>query len=202
VPFLTETLWSRLNELAPERGIAQPVPGSELLVHARWPDADPAWSKPAVEAQLAAMQQWCVAIRETRARYQVPPRERLAARFQAEGEAAHALRATAGLLAHMAGLASVEIDGSAQRTPDSATVVHGAGKAFLLGVVDLEKERGKLRQQAEKLGGQVEALERKLGNEGFVAKAPPAVVEKERGSLAALRAQLAGVEQSLRELGS
>jgi valyl-tRNA synthetase len=59
----------------------------------------------------------------------------------------------------------------------------------------------KLQKEADKLRGQIGGIEKKLGNEGFVAKAPPAVIEKERQSLAALQAQLAGIEQSLRELG-
>lgn len=201
VPFLTETLWARLGELAPARGVAAPFAGSELLVHAAWPTGDATWADPAAEREVAAMQQWCVAIRETRARYQVPPKQRLPARFQTDGDAAATLRAVAPLLAHMAGLGEVTVDADARRTPDSATVVLGGAKAFLLGVVDLAKERTRLQQEAGKLRDRVAAIERKLGNEGFVAKAPPAVLDKERTSLAALQAQLHGVEQSLQELG-
>ncbi len=201
VPFLTETLWAQLNELAPQRGMATPFARSEQLVHAEWPTTNAAWHAPTVEAEVAAMQQWCVAIRETRARYQVPPRDRLAARLQADGETATMLKATAPLLAHMAGLAEIEIGADAQRTQDSATVVLGAAKCYLLGVVDLGKEQGKLQKEAEKLRSQIANIDKKLGNEGFVAKAPPAVIDKERASRASLQAQLAGVEQSLQELG-
>jgi len=201
VPFLTETLWSKLRELAPVRGIEAPFADSELLVQAAWPTGNAAWRANDVEQQIAAMQQWCVAIRETRARYQVPPKDRLVARFQATGADAAVLQAAAPLLAHMSGLGDVQIAADAQRTKDSATVVLGAAKAFLLGVVDLAKEQAKLQKEADKLRGQIGGIEKKLGNEGFVAKAPPAVIEKERQSLAALQAQLAGIEQSLRELG-
>lgn len=83
-----------------------------------------------------------------------------------------------------------------------AAVVNGGGATvFLLDVVDVEADRLRLQKQAEKLKGQIGGIERKLGNEGFVAKAPPAVIAKERASLEALQSQLAGVEQSLRELG-
>ncbi|MCB9878249.1 MAG: valine--tRNA ligase [Planctomycetes bacterium] len=201
VPFLTETLWTRLNELAPQRGVRTQFATSALLVHAAWPAPDEAALADDVEQQVATMQQWCVAIREARASYQVAPRERLPARFQADGDGAEVLRATAPLLANMAGLADVAIGSDQQRTPDAATVVLGAQKAFLLGVVDLDKEREKLHKQKEQLAGRIRGIEGKLGNEGFVAKAPPAVVERERQNLADLKAQLAGVEQSLCELG-
>lgn len=199
VPFLTETLWSKLRELAPVRGIEAPFADSELLVHAKWPTGG-AWQAPAVEPQIAAMQQWCVAIREVRARYQVAPKDRPQARFAATGADALVLQAVAPLLAHMSGLGDVQIAADAQRTKDSATVVLGATKVFLLGVVDLQKEQAKLQKEADKLRQQIGGIEKKLGNEGFVAKAPPAVIEKERASLQALQAQLAGIDQSLREL--
>ncbi|MCB9886883.1 MAG: valine--tRNA ligase [Planctomycetes bacterium] len=201
VPFLTETLWTKLRELAPARGVQQPFADSELLVHAAWPVAHAAWQHPAVEAQITTMQQWCVAIREARARYQVAPRERIDTRFAAAGDAAAVLHATAPLLANMAGLADVSIGEDLQRTPDAAIVVQGSAKAFLLGVVDLEQERAKLHKEAEKLRARIGGIEKKLGNEGFVAKAPPEVIQKERDNLTTLQQQLAGIEQSLGELG-
>jgi len=201
VPFLTETLWTTLRELAPVRGVTKPFADAALLVHASWPTGDPTWRDETAERDIAAMQQWCVLIRETRARYQVPPKERPSARFAAAGSDAVTLRTTAPLLAHMAGLGEVTVAADAQRTKDSAAVLFGAAKCFLLGVVDLAKEQAKLEKEAEKLRAQIAGIEKKLGNEGFVAKAPPAVIEKERQALAALQAQIAGVEQSLRELG-
>jgi len=201
VPFLTERLWSRLHELAPARGVSTELPASELLVHAAWPVAEPAWQDDDVEAQVAAMQEWCVAIREARARYQVPPRERLEARFQADGATGDVLRATEALLANMAGLAQTTVGPEQERTKDSATVVLGDSKAFLLGVVDLDKEQQKLQKEQKALEGKIGGLERKLSNEGFLAKAPAAVVEKERAALEAYRVQLQGVQQSLAELG-
>ena len=146
------------------------------------------------------MQEWCVAIREARARYQVPPRERIEVRLQADGATADVLRATEALLANMAGLASTTVGPDQERTKDSATVVLGDSKAFLVGVVDLDKEKQKLQKEQKTLEGKIGGLERKLSNEGFLAKAPAAVVEKERAALDAFKVQLQGVQQSLSEL--
>ncbi|HEB54109.1 MAG TPA: valine--tRNA ligase, partial [bacterium] len=201
VPFLTERLWATLNTLAPTRGIGSPFAASDLLVHAAWPTGDEAWPAPEVEANVATMQEWCVAIREARARYQVAPRERLAARFQADGNSAIVLRATEELLANMAGLSETAIGPDQQRTSDSAIVVHGDSKAFLLGVVDLAKEKARLEKEAAKLTGRIASIEKKLANEGFLAKAPAEVVAKERDNLGGVRAELAGVQQALADLG-
>jgi valyl-tRNA synthetase len=131
----------------------------------------------------------------------VAPRERLPVRIQADGEVAAALAAGRDLLANMAGCAEITIARDVQRTRDSATIVVGGVNAFLLGVVDLQRERDKLLAQAQKLRGQIGALEQKLQNPGFVAKAPPAVIAQQRENLAALQQQSAGVEQALRDLG-
>lgn len=201
VPFLTETLWARLQELAPQRGIETPLAISPLLVQAAWPAPPAHWRDPVAEQQVALLQQWCVSIREARARYQVPPRDRLQCRVQADGELATALRGSADLLAHMAGLADVAIGNDQQRTNDAATLVVGGAKAFLLGVVDLDKERQKLQGQLQKLQGQIAGITAKLSNPGFVQKAPPAVVQQQQQNRDDLQRQLDAVEQSLRELG-
>jgi valyl-tRNA synthetase len=50
---------------------------------------------------------------------------------------------------------------------------------------------GRLGKRREELRAEVDRAERKLGNDGFVAKAPPEVVEEERGKLERYRAELA-----------
>ena len=71
----------------------------------------------------------------------------------------------------------------------------------MLGVVDLGKEREKLSKQREKLAGQIRGIEGKLGNEGFVAKAPAEVVEREKARLADLQRQMQSLDSTLADLG-
>jgi valyl-tRNA synthetase len=59
----------------------------------------------------------------------------------------------------------------------------------LAGVIDLEKERARLRGELGRVEGLVRGTEGKLANEGFVAKAPAEVVDREREKLASLREQ-------------
>ncbi|MGE3171893.1 MAG: valine--tRNA ligase [Planctomycetota bacterium] len=201
VPFLTERLWHRLHELAPVRGIERELPASALLVQAAWPEPPADWRCADTERDLAAVQQWCTAIREARATYQVAPRTRVPVRIQASGTAVETLLRGRELLQHMATAERIDIGPDQERTRDSATVVVGDGKAFLLGVVDLDKERQKLQVQADKLRQQIGGIEKKLANEGFRSKAPAAVVAAQEQSLQELRQQLEGLEQSRRELG-
>jgi valyl-tRNA synthetase len=68
-------------------------------------------------------------------------------------------------------------------------------------LVDFEKERARLTAEIDKVGKEVQRLEAKLSNQGFVAKAPAAVVEGERAKLASAQEKLAATKAALAKLG-
>ena len=70
----------------------------------------------------------------------------------------------------------------------------------MLDIIDREAELDRLTKQADTLRRGIAGIEGKLGNENFVAKAPPAVVQGERDRLASLQTDLAAVEKSLAAL--
>ena len=78
---------------------------------------------------------------------------------------------------------------------DSATIY-----LPLSDLVDTEKERARLEGEAKKLEGEIARLVGKLSNQGFVAKAPAAVVEAERAKLAKYQENLEGVKNALEKL--
>ena len=143
------------------------------------------------------MQQLVSSVRETRARYGVAPKAPLTVRVRATGDVARAIEATAELARRIGFFETLTVAADAERTVDSATVAIGDGEAYVLGVVDPEEERKKLKAQLEKIEQQIGKLEKKLANEGFVAKAPAEVVEKERQNLAGLQARAASIRASL-----
>src|SRR5690606_33715900 len=170
-----------------------------MLVHARWPKERPAWRDEAVEAQVALAQQVVTAVREVRARYSVPPSQRIDVVLRGKG--ADTLGPCLGLIGHMAGAKSVELAAAGASKPrDAATTLAGEVEAWVLGVVDVAKERARLQKEAERLQGQIAGIARRLENPGFLAKAPADVVEKERQTVARLRAQLDAIEANLRDL--
>jgi valyl-tRNA synthetase len=67
-------------------------------------------------------------------------------------------------------------------------------------IIDLEKEKARLSAEQKKLEGEIARLSAKLSNEGFVAKAPAAVVEGERAKLDKYRENLAGVITALEKM--
>ena len=86
-------------------------------------------------------------------------------------------------------------DACVQLVTDSASIY-----LPLADIIDLDAERKRLGAEKERIIGEIKRLEGKLSNQGFVAKAPAAVVEGERNKLEKYRDTLAGVEAALAKL--
>jgi valyl-tRNA synthetase len=200
IPFLTEELWAKLGERAPERGIETMLPSSDLLTTAAWVSPGASWRDEALENRFAGLQDLVRAIRDLRSKYNVPPANRLAVRIRAAADSSANLSDLSALIVNAAGLESLEISPEAQRTSDCATAVVNEAEVFVAGVVDPKQERKRLGKQRDKLSGHVEGCRRKLGNENFISKARPDVVERERERLGELETQLANLDSSIAAL--
>ena len=110
-----------------------------------------------------------------------------------------ALARNAEAIRGLACLESLDLAASAERPPSSAVSVFGGVEVFVpLGdEVDTAKLKGVLGNRAKKVGAQIEGSKKKLGNEKFVARADPAVVEQERSRLGELEVELALLERNL-----
>ena len=86
---------------------------------------------------------------------------------------------------------------------DAVNIVTNAATAFIpmSDMVDLDKERERLNAELKKTDSEIERIEKKLSNEGFVAKAPAAVVEGERNKLAKYRDTREALCEALKKLG-
>jgi valyl-tRNA synthetase len=89
----------------------------------------------------------------------------------------------------------VSADNAVQIITDSATIF-----LPLSDIIDTEKEKARLEAEEKKLLSEIERVEKKLANQGFVAKAPAAVVEGEKAKLEKYRENLEGVKAALAKL--
>ena len=88
----------------------------------------------------------------------------------------------------------------AQATQNAPVAVHGHARFALKVQIDLAAEQARLAKEIARLQGEVVKAEAKLGNEGFVARAPAAVVEQERQRLAEFSQTLRRLEDQARRL--
>ena len=195
MPFVTEELWQQL-----------PVDDkAESLMIASWPVAEEEDLDAAAEREMAFLQEVISAARTIRSELNVPRGRKVALVISTDGpEGASALDRHRVYLEALAGAESIEIGAGLPQPPSSGSAVVGEVELFipLEGLIDVDAETRRLRKEIEKLEGLVHGLERKLGNEAFLARAPAAVVEKERLRQEECRASLARLSSSLEMLAN
>ncbi|MCJ7643069.1 MAG: class I tRNA ligase family protein [Candidatus Aminicenantes bacterium] len=200
VPFITEVLWNRLNAQCPARGLAESLPASPLLITARWPEPVPEWEDEVLESKFALAQDVVRGIREVRALQSIPPGRKLGALVKAGGRAADVLACMRTLIIHMGKLESLYVAPDMKRPATAASQVVGDIEIYLTGVIDPEKERERLESRRKKLLDDIGKAEARLGNEGFVRRAPADVVEKEKQKLKDLTTQIESIDVHLKAL--
>ncbi|MBI4541028.1 MAG: valine--tRNA ligase [Gemmatimonadetes bacterium] len=184
IPFVTEALWLRLPW---REGEERP----ESLVTAPWPEPVPALEDEEAEARMAAVQELIGTVRSLRKEYGVKEGQRV--RVQVSG-ASPELKATLGAearaLERLAWIDAVSFDGAGGGAGAHA-VLPGGVELFipLEGVIDLDRERERLRGEIVRLEEQLARSEAQLANPEFVARAPVEVVEREREKAKGAREQ-------------
>ena len=108
------------------------------------------------------------------------------------------------LLKALAKVESVELLANDASAPLSSSSVIGQMTVFvpMKGLIDPKAEQARLQKDLDKLQKNVDVLSGKLSNQGFIAKAPAAVVELERGKLAELEGQLERVKGQMAQIAA
>jgi valyl-tRNA synthetase len=180
------------------------------LIVAEWPKAT--WKREtAIERNMQALMDVIRSLREIRnhvngirsAARESAIRTLPRAVIKADAKLATSLMEREAMILRLGQCDAVEIGPNAEKPPESASKVLSGVEVFvpLTGLADLGIERQRLTKERNEIAGHLKRLEGKLGNEGFVSKAPAAVVEKERERLADLKEKLAAVERNLAEVG-
>jgi valyl-tRNA synthetase len=198
VPFITEVLWEHLNEQAPVRGLSEPLPGSELLLHAQWPVRVQGWEDEGIEKDFELLQDVVREIRNVRAKYNLPPKNELTAVIKASGGSMEALNRLSSHIRSQAYVVSLEISETPRPVKHAATGVVGDVEIYLEGVLDPDKERTRLEKQKADILKEIEMREKKLSNESFVSRAKPEVVQMEKDRLADAKAQLESLDKAVK----
>ncbi len=199
-PFITEAIWQNLNAVAPRRGPGN-AQAEPMLVRANWPKADLSLIDADAEGRFALTADLIRGIRNVRTQHNVPPSRKLDVIIEAAPQTAELLTANADLMKSQANLGSLTISSQPVAPPaDAASVALAGITMYVPGIVDRSAETTRLTKQKEQLAKGIAAIEGKLGNEQFIAKAPPALVEKERQRLEGFKADLAAVDKSLESL--
>ena len=196
MPFVTEAIWENVPHAEGE---------APALMMAKWPEPESLASLVDEESERAVSLLCDVvsAVRSTRARYGISPKQELPVVLRAGFENARVLEGLKSQIISMARASELSIVPSdAHKPAESACVVaHGCEVyCVLTGLIDFEAERARLTKERATLQKDEAKFAKKLSNPGFLAKAAPEIVEKDTAKLAELRDKLARVEEQLAEL--
>jgi valyl-tRNA synthetase len=191
MPFITEELYGQTTERNGQR-----------LISASWPIFDDSYIDKVARDETNWVIRLISEIRSVRAEMNVPPGARIPLEVQGAGSLTKVLLDTYGdlirTLARIATIAPAKshvAKGAVQVVIDEATFV-----LPLADVIDVEKERARLSKEAARLAGEIEKLEKKLGNPDFIARAPEDVVEEQRERCQEAKAQHTSLSEALGRL--
>ncbi|MEK5759894.1 valine--tRNA ligase [Acinetobacter variabilis] len=197
MPYLTEEIW---QTLAPKLGIS-----GETIMLAQYPVADESKINEQAEADMQWLQGLIGAVRNIRGEMGLGNARLLPVLLQntTEAEKAQITRIEA-LFKALAKVESITFLGDSEQPPLSSSSVVGHVSVFvpMKGLIDPKAELGRLQKDLDKVQKQHDQIANKLSNEGFVAKAPAAVVEGEKVKLAEFADQLAKIKANMEQIAA
>jgi len=191
MPFITEELWQTVGPMS-GRDLAT-LSGPSIMLQA-YPQNQPQKIDAQADAWMLLLKQAVDACRSLRGEMSISPAQRVP--LIAAGNAEQ-LRTYAPYLQALAKLAEVEIVAELPQA-DAAVALAGDFRLMLKIEIDVAAETERLSKEIARLQNEIAKAQAKLGNAGFVERAPAAVVAQEKERLASfsitvekLQAQLA-----------
>jgi valyl-tRNA synthetase len=210
-PFITEELWHLFAQFAPVRPTGIPsgdsvfgesVPASESVMVAKWPEMPLNSIDASLEKRFERLQETIIAVRNVRSVYGISPGAPLKLFMRCAPDVAEQLKAVAGQFDFLSKtmLEAAGLDVTAPEGSVSFSLPDADGYIPVGDSIDREAVRKNKEKEAEKLRGFISSADKKLQNEGFMAKAPADVVDGIRATKAEQEAQLESIERIIREL--
>jgi valyl-tRNA synthetase len=191
MPFITEEIWQNL----PHQG--------ESITVAAWPTVNQDLNDTQAAADMKLLVEIIRAVRNIRAEVNTPLSKKINIFLKAkDGGIVTALENNRGYLERFCNPEELHI-GMELNAPDKAMTAVVTGVEIILplaGLINIDEEIARLKKEWDKLNGEVERVQKKLSNEGFVKKAPEKVIEEERAKEQDYLEKRAAVEARIKEL--
>lgn len=190
MPFITETIWQAL-----------PHDGESIMV-SKWPEYQDSLNFAVEAEQVETIMDTIRSIRARRAEMNVPPSKKAQVILFTENRQAYEAGST--FFAKLAYASEIQfVDAAPSNVEAMVSVVTKGAQVYMpMGeLVDFEKEKARLEKEKAKVQKDIDFVMKKLNNEGFVAKAPAAVIAQEREKAAKYQELMDKLNASLAALG-
>ena len=192
MPFITEEIFCTLQD------------EEESIMISSWPVYREDWHFPAQEAEVERIKEAVRAIRNVRSSMNVPPSKKVQVILVSEsGEVRDIFERGRVFFASLAGASEVTIQADRAGIADDAVsaVIHQAVIYMPFAeLVDVEKERERLKKEEERLKGELARVNGMLSNEKFLSRAPEAKIAEEKAKKEKYAQMMAQVQERLAQL--
>ena len=198
MPFITEEIWGYLPA---ELGDSND--DDSLLITSSWPVYGETKTYSESVSRIETAKEIIKAIRNARTEVDAAPSRKLNLIVKTDA-LKDTVKAISAHIKKIANVVDITVEGTDSETPDgvvSAVVTGGDLLIPLADLVDFEAERERLEKEKKRLEGEVARVDKKLSNQGFVAKAPESVVEEEKQKGDKYREMLETVIKRLESMG-
>jgi valyl-tRNA synthetase len=191
MPFITEEIWQNL----PHQG--------ESITTAAWPQVDDSLSDLAASEEMKLLVEIIRSVRNIRAEVNTPLSKKIKLHLKAKNEQILAvLKRNEAYITRFCNPEELKM-GLDLVAPDKAMTAVVSGVELFLpleGLINFEEELARLKKELEKWNKEVERVQKKLGNEGFMKKAPEKVIAEERAKEKDYLEKCSMVEARIKEL--
>lgn len=191
MPFVTEKLW-----------LSMPHDGKSIMV-AKYPETHKEFENKAADNQMAFLIEVIKAVRNIRMEVNAPMSSPIDIMIQIDDDKNKAvLDNNAEYVENFLHPKALSVAADIEAPKLAKTAVIPGAQIFvpLTELVNVDEELAKMEKEEKRLEAEVERAEKKLSNQGFVAHAPEAVINKEKEKKADYESQLAGVRERMKEL--
>jgi valyl-tRNA synthetase len=191
IPFITETIFWKLNEARPDRGLPERLecPPSKRLINAAWPRVT--GFHEAAEHIFPKIQEVVGALRNLRNEHKVDPKRVIDATISAPSEAARQIEENRELVELLATCRIKQIGQNLSGPANAARTTAAGVEIFVENMADEAAEQQRQTKRIDELTKQRAALLGRMSNEAYMKKAPPHLVKQTQDQLAAAEAELA-----------
>ncbi|MNO93347.1 Valine--tRNA ligase [compost metagenome] len=175
MPFITEEIWQHL----PHEG--------DTITLAAWPEYNPSFENHEAVNEMNMLMDIIRTVRNIRAEVNVPMSKKVELIVKAGDEDVFGIVSrNETYVKRFCNTSSFEVGVDIQAPDKSMTAVVTGAELYLplAGLIDIAQEIERLEKEVQMLNAEVERVEKKLSNQGFVAKAPAKVIEEERAKQA------------------
>ncbi len=190
-PYITEEIWSMIQK-----------ENNQFIMHSQWPEADKNKISIKIENEIQIIMDVISSIRVIKTNLTISPSKNISIILRGPEDITTIIQKYSEYLLQMVKVTSISSGVNIDKPSQSAAAVINSLELFipLAGLIDIEKEQDRLKNQIEDMKGRLNSVNSKLNNKNFVSRAPENVVQNEQSKQKRYMSSLEKLNKNLQSL--